>query len=134
MANASLSEAVGPALADCHEVLTAVRGVLAAKHASNSEELVLGALLTLNNLSFYPSAANSALAAQQLVFAQGDILLHVRATSPWVLTGTCLIVAALVPLLEPSHPAEARVEALRVFGNLTRWQETRDYLADHQGK
>jgi hypothetical protein len=41
---------------------------------------------------------------------------------------------ALVPLLETSHPAEARVEALRVFGNLTRWQETRDFLAHHRGK
>ncbi|CAB3373842.1 Hypothetical predicted protein [Cloeon dipterum] len=108
VANASLSEAVGPGLADSPEVLSAVHGVLSNPGAS--EELVLGALLTLNNLSFYPSAIESQLAEQQLSFAE-----------------------VLLPLLAQDASVQVTVEALRVFGNLSRWKETRTFLLNQEG-
>jgi len=109
VANASLSETVGPALADSPEVLLAVHGVLMSKNAS--EELLLGALLTLNNLSFYPSAVESQLAEQQVSFDE-----------------------ALLPLLVEGTPPPVMVEALRVFGNFSRWKESRNFLLDQQGR
>ncbi|XP_059471767.1 armadillo repeat-containing protein 2 [Neocloeon triangulifer] len=108
VANASLSETVGPGLADSPEVLSAIHGVLTNQAAS--EELLLGALLTLNNLSFYPSAVESQLAEQQLVFAED-----------------------LLPLLAKDVPEPVTVEALRVFGNLSRWKDTRSFLLDQEG-
>jgi len=109
VANASLSETVGPGLADSPEVLSAVHGVLTNQRAS--EELLLGALLTLNNLSYYPSAVESQLAEQQISFDE-----------------------ALLPLLAEGTPLTVIVEALRVFGNLSRWKESREFLLDQVGR
>jgi hypothetical protein len=107
VANASLNELLGPELVNSPEVLLTVYGVLNSGTAS--QELLLGALLTLNNLSFYPSADLSRLAQQQVSFAQTliPILLNDKSALPLV------------------------IEALRVFGNFTRWKESRDLF--HQG-
>ncbi|KAG8307964.1 Armadillo repeat-containing protein 2 [Homalodisca vitripennis] len=86
--------------------------VLRRKSVAESEELILSTLSTLNNLSFYTdpeTARDSPFGQRQLEVAQG--------LSALLLTGNddCL------------------VEVTRVFGNLTRSKETRDYILETGG-
>ncbi|KAJ9581373.1 hypothetical protein L9F63_023449 [Diploptera punctata] len=80
--------------------------VLRRKSVAESEELVHSVLSTLNNLSYYPTNNDGVFGERQLEIAQ-----------------------ALSSLLNMENK-DCLVEATRVYGNLTRSKDTRDFLLE----
>ncbi|XP_021923025.1 armadillo repeat-containing protein 2 isoform X2 [Zootermopsis nevadensis] len=91
---------------DGRQFLDILLTVLRRKSVIESEELVHSILSTLNNLSYYPASNDGAFGERQLEIAQ-----------------------ALSSLLNTDNK-DCLVEATRVFGNLTRSKDTRDFLLE----
>lgn len=92
--------------------LEVLLSVLRRKSVNESEELILSILSTLNNLSFYSDPE----VLQDGPFAQRQIEM----------------VQALSGLLMLENE-DCLIETTRVFGNLTRCKESRDYLLETGG-
>ncbi|KAK4307958.1 hypothetical protein Pmani_020318 [Petrolisthes manimaculis] len=102
LANVSVHPRVGPLLARSRTCLGLLTSVLQHKGLAGSEELVLSALATLNNLTFYTRH-------QPVSVVHTDLA------------------ECLCELLPMDH-IEGLVETIRVFGNLTHFKEVRDIL------
>ncbi|XP_069164537.1 armadillo repeat-containing protein 2 isoform X2 [Procambarus clarkii] len=102
LANVSVHARVGPVLARSRTCLSLLISVLQHKAVDESEELVLSALATLNNLTFYTR--------DQPISA-----LHTQ------------LAECLCEMLPMDH-VEGLVETIRVFGNLTHFRDIRDIL------
>ncbi|NXU18333.1 ARMC2 protein, partial [Pardalotus punctatus] len=103
LANLSIHPSVGAALAAAHPVTGLLVTVLEYKSVNDCEELVINAATTINNLSYY-QVTNSAVQDKELYIAE-----------------------KLLKLLM-SDNMDAVVEAVRVFGNLSRHHEIRDFI------
>ncbi|XP_064089288.1 armadillo repeat-containing protein 2-like isoform X1 [Macrobrachium nipponense] len=102
LANVSVNSRVGPVLARSRTCLSLLISVLRHKSVDESEELVLSALATLNNLTFYTRDQPMSAHHMQLAECLCDML--------------------------PMDHVEGLVETIRVFGNLTHFREIRDIL------
>ncbi|PNF40949.1 hypothetical protein B7P43_G08853 [Cryptotermes secundus] len=91
---------------DGRQFLDVLLTVLRHKSVVDSEELVHSTLSTLNNLSYYPISNDGAFGERQLEIAQ-----------------------ALCSLLHTDNK-ECLVETTRVYGNLTRSKDIRDFLVE----
>ncbi|XP_069991169.1 armadillo repeat-containing protein 2 isoform X3 [Penaeus vannamei] len=102
LANVSVHARVGPVLARSRTCLSLLISVLRHKAVDESEELVLSALATLNNLTFYTRDQPVSALHTQLAECLCDML--------------------------PMDHVEGLVETIRVFGNLTHFREIRDIV------
>ncbi|XP_042224127.1 armadillo repeat-containing protein 2-like isoform X3 [Homarus americanus] len=102
LANVSVHTRVGPVLARSRTCLSLLISVLQHKAVDESEELVLSALATLNNLTFYTRDQPISALHTQLAECLCDML--------------------------PMDHVEGLVETIRVFGNLTHFRDIRDIL------
>ncbi|XP_071535038.1 armadillo repeat-containing protein 2 isoform X2 [Panulirus ornatus] len=102
LANVSVHARVGPVLARSRTCLSLLISVLQHKAVDESEELVLSALATLNNLTFYTRDQPISALHTQLAECLCDML--------------------------PMDHVEGLVETIRVFGNLTHFKDIRDIL------
>lgn len=107
IANLSISPEAGGGLAASEPLVDLLIHILDVKDATDSEELVLNTVATLNNLSFYNDT---------------DSVLQNRQVE---------ITKMLISLLMPDN-MDAMVEATRVFGNFSRSKEVRTVLAEHK--
>ncbi|KAK3593875.1 hypothetical protein CHS0354_011480 [Potamilus streckersoni] len=105
VANISINEDVGPQVASNEQCLELLLGILSCKDVATSEELVLNTVATINNLSYY-NCKTSAVVNKQIK-----------------------VIKTLMGLVL-SDNMEAMVEVSRVFGNLTRHKQVRDFLAE----
>ncbi|XP_074649420.1 armadillo repeat-containing protein 2-like [Tubulanus polymorphus] len=107
LANLSINEKVGAALAmnpNCHQLLLYI---IDNKDLTNSEELVLNTAAAINNLTYYMYADTENLGLQMN------------------------IAESMVKLVLNDH-IEGMVEAARVFGNLSRLKPIRQFLTQHK--
>nr|CAD7260173.1 unnamed protein product [Timema shepardi] len=101
---------IGSMLArDGTQFLEVLLTVLQRKSVAESEELVHSVLSTLNNLSYYPTCNDGAFGERQLEMAQ-----------------------ALCSLLSTEDKA-CLIEATRVYGNLSRSKDARDFILESGG-
>ncbi|XP_033636012.1 armadillo repeat-containing protein 2-like [Asterias rubens] len=103
IANLSINQDIGPLIASNENCVDQLMQILEYKDIRTSEELVLNTVITINNLSFY------------------DVI------------GSCIVerqaeISRLVLKLLMNDNMEAMIEASRVFGNLSRTVEVRDFL------
>ncbi|PSN42597.1 hypothetical protein C0J52_08697 [Blattella germanica] len=91
---------------DGGQFLDVLLTVLRRKSVTESEELVHSVLSTLNNLSYYPTSNDGTFGERQLEIAE-----------------------VLCSLLNTDNK-DCLVEATRVYGNLTRSKDTRDFLLE----
>ncbi|KAL3882503.1 hypothetical protein ACJMK2_028840 [Sinanodonta woodiana] len=105
VANISINEDVGPQVASSEQCLELLLGILNCKDVATSEELVLNTVATINNLSYY-NCKTSAVVKEQIK-----------------------VIKTLMGLVL-SDNMEAMVEVSRVFGNLTRHKQVRDFLTE----
>ncbi|XP_078699487.1 armadillo repeat-containing protein 2-like [Branchiostoma floridae x Branchiostoma belcheri] len=103
IANMSIHPDVGAAIAENNKLVDLLLQILGNKSIARCEELVLNIVATINNLSYYPSK-NSAVEQKQVQIAE-----------------------RMLSMLMTDN-MEGIVEASRVYGNLTRSAEVRDYL------
>ncbi|KAI8498698.1 Armadillo repeat-containing protein 2 [Branchiostoma belcheri] len=103
IANMSIHPDVGAAIAENNKLVDLLLQILGNKSIARCEELVLNIVATINNLSYYPSK-NSAIEQKQVQIAE-----------------------RMLSMLMTDN-MEGIVEASRVYGNLTRSAEVRDYL------
>ncbi|XP_030851091.1 armadillo repeat-containing protein 2 [Strongylocentrotus purpuratus] len=103
VANLSINPDIGPLIAANETCVDLLMQVLESKDISQNEELVLNALITINNLSFY-DIINSAIVERQIQIAR----------------------LLLKQLVTDHH--EGMIEASRVFGNLSRSIDIRNFL------
>nr|XP_054752945.1 armadillo repeat-containing protein 2-like [Lytechinus pictus] len=103
VANLSINPDIGPLIAANETCVDLLMQVLESKDISQNEELVLNALITINNLSFY-DIINSAIVERQVQIAR-----------------------LLLKQLVTDHK-EGMIEASRVFGNLSRSVDIRNFL------
>ncbi|XP_035677408.1 armadillo repeat-containing protein 2-like [Branchiostoma floridae] len=103
IANMSIHPDVGAAIAENNKLVDLLLQILGNKSIARCEELVLNVVATINNLSYYPSK-NSAIEQKQVQIAE-----------------------RMLSMLMADN-MEGIVEASRVYGNLTRSAEVRDYL------
>nr|CAD7426047.1 unnamed protein product [Timema monikensis] len=94
---------------DGTQFLEVLLTVLQRKSVAESEELVHSVLSTLNNLSYYPTCNDGAFGERQLEMAQ-----------------------ALCSLLSTEDKA-CLIEATRVYGNLSRSKDARDFILESGG-
>ncbi|XP_067951316.1 armadillo repeat-containing protein 2-like [Watersipora subatra] len=104
IANLSISEHVGTMLADDRRCVEYLLHILDVKDITEHEELMLTAMVAMNNLSFYNSPAT--------VMEEKEIE-----------ASRCLM-----KLLLKDHK-EGLAEVCRIYGNLTRSRRVRDFLA-----
>eukprot|EP00066_Takifugu_rubripes_P021291 XP_011610557.1 PREDICTED: armadillo repeat-containing protein 2 [Takifugu rubripes] len=107
LANMCIHPAVGPALAASEACVELLLETLALRSVRESEELVVNAAATINNLSFYQ--------------AEGFALDRSR-----------LAVAKLMMELLLSASMDAVLEATRVFGNLSQSKDVRSVIMQHK--
>ncbi|TNM94901.1 hypothetical protein fugu_017660 [Takifugu bimaculatus] len=107
LANMCIHPAVGPALAASEACVELLLETLALRSVRESEELVVNAAATINNLSFYQ--------------AEGSALDRSR-----------LAVAKLMMQLLLSASMDAVLEATRVFGNLSQSKDVRSVIMQHK--
>lgn len=104
IANISINEDVGPQVAASNPCLELLIRILECKDIESSEELVLNTVACVNNLSYF-NCKNSAVTTHQIK-----------------------IVQCLMKLVLAESMMKSIVEVSRVFGNLTRQKQVRDYL------
>ncbi|XP_041354443.1 armadillo repeat-containing protein 2-like [Gigantopelta aegis] len=107
IANLSINETVGPQIASNRKCVLLLLNILDTRDISDSEELILNTVATINNLSFY-SVKTSVIMSQQMELAE-----------------------LLLKLMLPDN-MEAMLEASRVFGNLTQHKNVRDFLTKNK--
>uniref|UniRef100_A0A663LTW7 Armadillo repeat containing 2 n=1 Tax=Athene cunicularia TaxID=194338 RepID=A0A663LTW7_ATHCN len=103
LANLSIHPSIGAALAAAHRVVELLVTVLEYKSVDDCEELVISAATTINNLSYYEVKSS----------AVQDKKLHI---------------AEMLLKLLMSNSMDGVVEAVRVFGNLSRYHEICDFI------
>ncbi|XP_071492029.1 LOW QUALITY PROTEIN: armadillo repeat-containing protein 2-like [Diadema antillarum] len=103
VANLSINPDIGPLIAANETCVDLLMQVLESKDIHHSEELVLNALITINNLSFY-DIINSAIVERQIQIAR-----------------------LLLKQLVTDH-TEGMIESSRVFGNLSRSIDIRNFI------
>ncbi|XP_029451163.1 armadillo repeat-containing protein 2 [Rhinatrema bivittatum] len=103
LANISIHPSIGAELAASEKCVALLIKVLNYKSVDECEELVINTTATINNLSYY-QGQNSIIKARKLSIA--DLLLK----------------------LLMSNSMDGILEAARVFGNLSRYQEVRDFI------
>ncbi|XP_074779413.1 armadillo repeat-containing protein 2 isoform X2 [Athene noctua] len=103
LANLSIHPSIGAALAAAHRVVELLVMVLEYKSVDDCEELVISAATTINNLSYYEVKSS----------AVQDKKLHI---------------AEMLLKLLMSNSMDGVVEAVRVFGNLSRYHEICDFI------
>ncbi|NXG02579.1 ARMC2 protein, partial [Sakesphorus luctuosus] len=103
LANLSIHPSVGAALAAAHHVVELLVTVLEYKSIDDCEELVINAATAINNLSYYQVESS----------VVQDKKLHI---------------AELLLKLLMSDNMDGVVEAVRVFGNLSRYPEICDFI------
>ena len=108
IANLSINEETGQAIANSDSCVRFLMKVLNTHTVQDSEELVLNTLATFNNLAFH-KGKESSLATRQLEVAK-----------------------CLLDLLNVDH-IEGMTEANRVYGNLSRDRGVRDFIVKHKG-
>uniref|UniRef100_UPI00398F4AE3 armadillo repeat-containing protein 2 isoform X3 n=1 Tax=Pristiophorus japonicus TaxID=55135 RepID=UPI00398F4AE3 len=109
IANLSINAEVGSALSGNQNCVELLIKVLECKAVDECEELMTNAAATINNLSYY-QVKNSAVRARQLHIAE------------------------LMMKLLLCNNMEAILEAARVFGNLSRSKEIRDFIVQKNGR
>lgn len=107
VANLSINPDIGPLIAANETCIDLFMQVIESKDIGVNEELVLNALITINNLSFY-DIINSAIVERQVQIAR-----------------------LLLKQLMTDH-IEGMIEASRVFGNLSRSIDIRNFLTVKQ--
>ncbi|XP_045197949.2 armadillo repeat-containing protein 2-like isoform X2 [Mercenaria mercenaria] len=108
IANISINEEVGPQVAASSHCVELLIRILETKDIESSEELVLNTVACINNLSFF-NCKNSAVTTHQMK-----------------------LVDCLMKLVLAESMMKSIVEVSRVFGNLTRQKQVRDYLHQQQ--
>ncbi|XP_030055047.1 armadillo repeat-containing protein 2 isoform X2 [Microcaecilia unicolor] len=103
LANISIHPSIGAELAASENCVALLIRVLNYKSVDECEELVINTAATINNLSYY-QGQNSIIKARKLVVAE-------------------LLLKLLI-----SDSMDGILEAARVFGNLSRYQEVRDFI------
>ncbi|NXF59897.1 ARMC2 protein, partial [Ciccaba nigrolineata] len=103
LANLSIHPSIGAALAAAYRVVELLVTVLEYKSVDDCEELVISAATTINNLSYYEVKSS----------AVQDKKLHI---------------AEMLLKLLMSNSMDGVVEAVRVFGNLSRYHEICDFI------
>nr|XP_033792028.1 armadillo repeat-containing protein 2 isoform X2 [Geotrypetes seraphini] len=103
LANISIHPNIGAELAASEKCVALLITVLSYKSVEECEELVINTVATINNLSYY-QGQNSIIKARKLEVAE-----------------------FLLKLLM-SDSMDGILEATRVFGNLSRYQEVRDFI------
>ncbi|KAM9382957.1 LOW QUALITY PROTEIN: armadillo repeat-containing protein 2 [Phaethornis superciliosus] len=103
MANLAIHPSVGAALAAAHRLVELLVTVLEYKSVDDCEELVINAVTTINNLSYYKVKSS----------AVQDKKLHI---------------AEMLLKLLMSNNMDGVVEAIRVFGNLSQYHEICDFI------
>ncbi|NWR31431.1 ARMC2 protein, partial [Tachuris rubrigastra] len=103
LANLSIHPSVGATLAAAHRVVELLVTVLEHKSIDDCEELVINAATTINNLSYYQVESS-------------------------VIQDKKLHIAEMLLKLLMSDNMDGVVEAVRVFGNLSRYQEVCDFI------
>uniref|UniRef100_A0A8C6JNF0 Uncharacterized protein n=1 Tax=Melopsittacus undulatus TaxID=13146 RepID=A0A8C6JNF0_MELUD len=103
LANLSVHPNIGAALAVAHHVVELLVTVLEYKSVDECEELVINAAITINNLSYYKVKSS----------AVQDKKLHI---------------AEMLLKLLMSNSMDGVVEAVRAFGNLSRYHEICDFI------
>ncbi|KAK6168886.1 hypothetical protein SNE40_020049 [Patella caerulea] len=104
IANLSINETLGPLIASNDEFVQILLTILEEHDVYGSEELVLNTIASINNLSYYTIKSNAVTAKEM------EISLALLKTVS-------------------SKNMEGMVETARVFGNLTRHREVRDFLS-----
>ncbi|XP_048452650.1 armadillo repeat-containing protein 2 [Rhincodon typus] len=108
IANLSINTEVGSAFSGNQNCVDLLIKVLECKTIEKCEELMMNAATTINNLSYY-QVKNSAVRARQLHIAE------------------------LLMKLLLCNNMDAILEAARVFGNLSRSKEVRDFIVQNNG-
>ncbi|KAF7254235.1 Armadillo repeat-containing protein 2 [Varanus komodoensis] len=103
IANLSIHPRVGASLATNHHIVALLITVLEYKSVEECEELVINTTATINNLSFY-QVKNSVIREKKSYIAE-----------------------LLLKLLMSSN-MDGILEAIRVFGNLSQYQEICDFI------
>ncbi|XP_022081750.1 armadillo repeat-containing protein 2-like isoform X2 [Acanthaster planci] len=103
IANLSINNDIGPLIASNENCVDQLMQILDYKDVRTSEELVLNTVITINNLSFYDVIGS------EIVERRMEI-------------------SRLLLKLLMTDNMEGMIEAARVFGNLSRAAEVRDYL------
>ncbi|KAK2154942.1 hypothetical protein LSH36_253g04000 [Paralvinella palmiformis] len=103
VANLSINENIGPRLASSGQCVDLLIETLSRKNLQMDEELVLNCMATINNLSYY-NVNNSAIKQRQIKLAK-----------------------CLLKYLDHQH-MEGLSEASRIYGNLSREKEIRNFL------
>ncbi|NWU16747.1 ARMC2 protein, partial [Cephalopterus ornatus] len=103
LANLSIHPSIGATLAAAHRVVELLVTVLEYKSIDDCEELVINAATTINNLSYYQVESS----------VVQDKKLHI---------------AEMLLKLLMSDSMDGVVEAVRVFGNLSRYREVCDFI------
>ncbi|XP_052807595.1 armadillo repeat-containing protein 2-like isoform X2 [Mya arenaria] len=104
IANISINETVGPQVASSKACVELLIRILDYKDVETSEELVLNTVACINNLSYF-SDKSSAITHHQIRLCD-----------------------CLMKLILAENMMKSIVEVSRVFGNLTRQKQVRDYL------
>ncbi|ESP01061.1 hypothetical protein LOTGIDRAFT_140035, partial [Lottia gigantea] len=107
IANLSINETLGPMIASNGDLVQILLLLLEDCDVSTSEELVLNTIATINNLSYYTTKSNAVI-SKQMDISQ----------------------ALLKTVL--SNNMEGMIECARVFGNLTRQKQVRDFLSQNK--
>ncbi|BFZ09273.1 hypothetical protein BsWGS_12312 [Bradybaena similaris] len=107
LANLSINEDVGQAVAAKSDITNLLLSVIDQKDINDHEELVINAVVAINNLSYYIMQDSSQMQCQQSM-AQ-----------------------SLLKLIMNNN-VEGILEAARVFGNLTRHKQIRDFLSQNK--
>ncbi|XP_071597309.1 armadillo repeat-containing protein 2 isoform X1 [Heliangelus exortis] len=105
MANLAIHPSVGAALAAAHRLVELLVTVLEYKSVDDCQELVINAVTTINNLSYYKVKSS----------AVQDKKLHI---------------AEMLLKLLMSNNMDGVVEAIRVFGNLSQYHEICDFIIE----
>lgn len=108
IANISINETVGLNIAASNACVELLIKILDYKDIDKSEELVLNTVACINNLSFV-NCKSSAITSHQIQLAE-----------------------CLMKLILAESMMKSIVEVSRVFGNLTRQKQVRDYLHQHK--
>ncbi|XP_077158671.1 armadillo repeat-containing protein 2 isoform X2 [Paroedura picta] len=103
IANLSIHPSVGASLATNHQIVGLLIKVLEYKSVDKCEELVINTTATINNLSYYQ--------------VKNSVILEKK----------CYIAELLIKLLM-SNNMDGILEAVRVFGNLSQYDEICDFI------
>ncbi|XP_071954692.1 armadillo repeat-containing protein 2-like [Antedon mediterranea] len=107
IANLSINQDIGPLIAANLNCIELLLQILVLKDVNQSEELVLNTVVTINNLAYYNMPGS------MVVEKQIDV---------------CEMLTKLLMM----DNQEGMVEATRVFGNLSRSFEVRDYISTNK--